>query len=230
MAELFPNVGFARVLLCVTLIFGSMSVPAQELTPRAFWPAPQGTKFLLLGSSYSTGDIVTDPSLPVTGVDSRIATGSIGYQQTISLAGRTASVAFQLPYVDGSSEGQFRGQPVERDVSGVGDFTATLSVNLIGAPAMTMAEFQEFRQNPKPIVATSLRIVVPTGEYETDKLINVGTNRWAAKLKLAYLQPIKEKWIFEMGAGVWFFEDNDEFCAEPTPRKLPILVNAYRSR
>jgi len=203
---------FRIVLLFVVMsVISHEPVIAQELTPRAYWPAPQGTKFLLLGSSYSTGDIVTDPSLPLSGVESRIVTGVIGYQQTINLAGRTASVEFQLPYVDGSTEGEFRGQSAGREISGVGDFIATLSVNLMGAPAMTAAEFQEFRHNPNPMIAASLRVVAPTGEYESDKLINVGTNRWAAKLKLAYLQPIKEKWVLEAGAGVWFFEDNDEF-------------------
>ena len=193
------------------LIVVSKSAFSQELTPRAYWPTPQGTKFLVLGSSYSTGDIVTDPSLPLVGVESRILTGVIGYQQTFSVAGRTATAEIQLPYVDGTTEGEYRGQPASRNISGVGDFMASLSVNLMGAPAMTAAEFQEFLQDPKPIIAASLKLVVPTGEYEADRLINVGTNRWATKLKLAYLQPIKEKWVVEMGAGVWFFEDNDEF-------------------
>ncbi|UCH46438.1 MAG: transporter [Betaproteobacteria bacterium] len=184
---------------------------AQEMTPRAYWPAPYGTKLVGLGYGYQTGDIVTDPSLPLVGVDSTIHNGTVFYQQTISLAGRTTNVQFEVPYVDGTTKGTFEGQPASANVSGLGDVRATIAVNLVGAPSMTGEEFQAFRQNPKPIVATSLKVVAPTGEYEADKLVNVGTNRWAAKIKLGYLQPMPKKTVLELAAGVWFFEDNDEF-------------------
>jgi len=91
------------------LIFVSKSAFAQELTPRAYWPAPHGTKFFTVGYAYSTGDVVTDPSLPLVGVDSRIKVGVVGYQQTISVAGRTSNVQITLPYVDGRPCGLFKG-------------------------------------------------------------------------------------------------------------------------
>ena len=200
-----------RVCVGMLLLAVAPSVFSQELTPRAYWPAPNGTKFVLAGYAYSTGDVVTDPTLPVAGVDSSIHQGVIAYQQTISLAGRTTNFQMQLPYADSSTTGLLAGTPVNREVSGVGDFSATLAINLMGAPSMTREEFQEFRKNPKPILATSLKVVVPTGEYEPDKLINVGTNRWAGKLKLGYLRPMPGRWVLEMAAGVWVFQDNDEF-------------------
>ena len=199
------------MFLCVMLMFVPTFALAQELTPRAYWPAPHGTKILITGYAYSKGDIVTNPSLPLVGVDSRISTGVVAYRQTVNLAGRTANVQIEIPYVDANTTGAYQGRPAERSVSGIADVSATLDVNLLGAPSMTAAEFQAFRQNPAPILAASIKVVAPTGEYEPDKLINVGTNRWATKLKLAYLQPMEGKWVLEMAAGVWFFEDNDEF-------------------
>ena len=187
------------------------SASAQELAPRAFWPAPQGTRFIGLGYAYSTGDVVTDPSLPLVGVDSGIDTTVVAYQHTVSFIGRTTNIQFEVPYVDGQTSGAYLGQPVERNVSGLGDVSATVSVNLMGAPSMTPEQFQAFRLNPKPILATSIKVVAPTGEYDADKLINAGTNRWAAKLKFGYIQPMPRKWVLELAAGVWFFEDNDKF-------------------
>ena len=208
---LFRKPCFVPALSCVFLSVLAVSVSAQELTPRTYWPAPHGTKFVVVGYSHSTGDIVTDPSLPLVGVDSTIDTGILAYQQTVNLAGRTTNIQFELPYVHGNTTGEFQGQAASREVSGIGDFSATLSVNLMGAPSMTKSEFQEFRKNPKPILATSIKVVAPTGEYDADKLINIGTNRWAAKLKLGYLVPMPAKTVLEMAAGVWIFEDNDEF-------------------
>ena len=203
---------YARVISLCVMLFGANGIAsAQELTPRAYWPAPYGTKLVGLGYAHSTGDIVTDPSLPLVGVDSTIDTAVVFYQQTISLAGRTSNIQIEVPYTDGTTKGAFEGQPAQANVSGVGDVTATIGVNLVGAPSMTREEFQAFRQNPKPVLATSLRVVAPTGEYNPDKLINVGTNRWAAKIKLGYLYPLPKRTVLELGAGVWFFEDNDEF-------------------
>ena len=56
-----------------------------------------------------------------------------------------------------------------------------------------------------------VKAVAPTGDYEEDKLINVGTNRWAGKAELGYMIPLHPKWLLELEAGVWFFGDNDDF-------------------
>ena len=80
-------------------------VSAQELAPRAYWPAPVGTNVLNIGYQYSSGDILTDPSLPVSGVDSQINFVQVGYQRTFNLFGRTANAQLSVPYSWGSSEG-----------------------------------------------------------------------------------------------------------------------------
>ncbi len=178
---------WTRALLA-SAVFGILAVPtfAQELSPRAYWPAPKGTQLFFVGYAYSWGDVVTDPSLPVVGVESGINTGVLGYVRTLSLWGRTSNILVEVPYVWGTTKGTLEGQPARRDVSGLGDVAVTLSANLLGAPSMSPAEFQELRRNPRQILGASLKLVAPTGDYEKDKLINVGTNRWAVKAELGY--------------------------------------------
>ena len=204
------------VSFCLTaaLVGASLASPdalAQDLSPRTYWPAPKGTRVLIVGYAHQTGDVVTDPSIPITGVDSRIDSAVLAYQQTIDLFGRTGNVQLELPFVDGTTTGMVSDQPGRRDVTGVGDIAATLTINLAGAPSMSAAEFQGLRRNPQPILGASIKVVAPTGEYENDKLINIGTNRWAVRLQLGYIRPLTPKWLLEMSAGAWFFQDNDEF-------------------
>lgn len=205
--------------------FVLLAVPsvAQELSPRAYWPAPRGTQLLFVGYSYSWGDIVTDPSLPVVGVDSRINTAVVGYMRTLNLWGRTSNILVEVPYAWGTTEGSVEGQPARRDVSGLGDVAVTLSANLLGAPSMTTAEFQELRQNPHQILGASLKLVAPTGDYEEDKLLNVGTNRWAVKAELGYAYPITSRSILELELGAWYIGDNDEFLGT-TREQAPIVA------
>jgi hypothetical protein len=211
--------------LLASAVFGLLAVPAvaQELSPRAYWPAPRGTKLFFAGYSYSWGDVVTDPSLPVVGVNSRINTGVVGYVQTLSLWGRTSNIVIEVPYSWGTTKGTLVGQPARRDVSGLGDVAVTLSANLLGAPSMTPAEFQELRRNPHQILGASLKLVAPTGDYEKDKLINVGPNRWAVKAELGYAFPIAARWILELELGAWYIGNNNAFRGR-TRAQAPIVA------
>ena len=219
----------AVYMAALLVLAGSASVDAlaQDLAPRTYWPAPAGTQLLIFGYAHQTGDIVTDPSIPITGVDSTIDSGVLAYRHSLGLFGRSANIQLELPYVDGTTTGMVSGQPGRRDVSGFGDVSATLTVNLLGAPSMSTAEFRELRQNPRPILGASIKVVAPSGEYEADRLINIGTNRWAMRLQVGYIRPLTPKWLLEVSTGAWFFEDNDEFLGE-TREQDPIgALNVY---
>jgi len=198
-------------IFLVAVGLASAFARAQELTPRAYWPAPKGTKVVTFAYQYSTGDVLFDQSLPLVGVDSRINLTQLSYLKTINLAGRTANVQFSVPYSWGTTEGVVDGVDRSRYVAGWADARARLSVNLLGAPTMGPAEFQQLRANPRPIVGASLQVSVPTGVYEEERLINVGTNRWAIKPAVGYIHPITKTWLSELDLGVWLFGDNDEF-------------------
>ena len=211
------------LILTLLLVSTVRTVGAQELSPRAYWPTPKGTKVAVAGYSYSFGDVLTDPSLPIAGLDSRIHVGLIAYLQTLSLCGRTANILVELPYIWGKTKGTFEGEPRSRDFSGIADIGITLSANLFGAPSMNPEQFRELRRNPHPILGASVKVLIPTGFYETDKLINVGANRWAIKTELGYMIPLENKWLLEIEGGVWFFTDNDEFLGM-TRKQDPVFA------
>lgn len=184
---------------------------AQELTPRAYWPAPRGTNLLVFGYQYSSGDVVTDPTLPVTGVDSQMNYLQATYLNTFSIFGRTANFQINQPYAWGTTKGEVEGRFRRRDISDFSDPRIVLSINLKGAPSMDREGFQELRANPRTIVGASLLIQPPTGGYDVDRLLNAGTNRWSTKLSIGAIWPIRPKWLFEAEIGTWFFSDNDDF-------------------
>jgi hypothetical protein len=76
---------------------------------------------------------------------------------------------------------------------------------------MDGAGFQALRKEPRTIVGASLLVQLPTGEYESDKLINLGTNRWAVKPAVGVIWPLRPTWLLEAEVGAWFFSDNDDF-------------------
>ena len=184
---------------------------AQELTPRVFWPTPKGTRVLVAGYSYSSGGVFLDLSLPIEDAESGINTGILAYTQTLNFWGRTSNILVDLPYAWGNAKGLFLGDPVKRDFSAFGDLSVTFNVNLRGAPTMTLEDFLAYRANPRPIIGASLKVVIPSGQYDSDRLVNVGANRWASRLKLGTVIILKPKLLMEISASTWIFGDDDDF-------------------
>lgn len=216
----------ARLTIAAILPLACGIVTAQELTPRAYWPMPDGTNVLVFGYQRSTGDIVTDPSLPLIGVDSEIDYLQIAYQRSFGVFGRSASLQLSLPYSRGSTEGIVDGTFQSRDTSGLTDARARFSINLKGAPSMAAAGFQALRAHPRVIVGASLLVQAPTGEYESDKVINLGTNRWSVRPAIGVIWPMAPRWLFEFEVGAWFFSDNDDFLGQ-TREQDPILSTEF---
>lgn len=199
------------ILVCVLCSLWVSDIAAQELAPRLFWPAPKGTSVMVAGYSHASGDVLFDLSIPIEDADSSVNTGILAYAHTLDLWGRTANFLVEQPYSGGTTKGLLLGEPASRDFSDFGDLSLSLSVNLRGAPTMNMEEFMAFRANPRPIIGVSLKVQVPTGKYDSDKLINVGSNRWAARLKLGTVMILRPKWLLELSASTWLFGDDNDF-------------------
>jgi len=88
------------LLLCLLASVGAMAKPgmAHESEPRAYSSAPVGTHFLMASYTQLGGDVLTDPSLPITNVTAKIDILALGYVQVFDFLGRTASVGVVLPY------------------------------------------------------------------------------------------------------------------------------------
>lgn len=181
---------------------------AQDLEPRAYSSSPIGTNFLAVGYSRSMGEIVFDPGLQIEDVDADISGLTIGYGRTFSLFGRQALVVGVMPYAWGDISGRVQEQARQIRRSGIGDARVKLSVNLLNGEALSLKEF--VKRPPKTIVGTSLTVLVPTGQYDPAKLINIGSNRWAFKPEVGVSHPMG-KWDLDAYAGVWFYASNGDF-------------------
>lgn len=194
---------------------------AQELEPRAFSPAPVGTNFIGLTYSLLSGQVLTDPSLPVSNVHANINSVSLGYVHVFDLAGRAASFGLLAPFISGDVSGDVLDAPAQVHRAGLGDMRFRFVVNLLGGPALSPQEFA--RRVPGTIVGASVTVIAPTGAYEPKHLVNVGSNRWAVKPEFGISQPVGN-WLLEATAGVWLFADNDSFLGNKRRSQAPLTT------
>ena len=59
-------------------------------------------------------------------------------------------------------------------------------------------------------MGASLQVSVPAGQYDSSKLVNIGTNRWSFKPEIGASKALGP-WTLELKAGVTLFTTNTDF-------------------
>jgi hypothetical protein len=198
----------ALLLAVVGFVGAAITVTAQDLEPRAYAASPIGANFLVVGGGRSTGDVLFDPSVPLTDVHATVEAATIGAGATFALFGRTALGVAAFPYVWANATGRVGETAGSATRSGLGDPRMKLSVNLLGGRALTLREYASAKR--PTIVGASLTVVAPLGQYDPRKLVNLGANRWSFKPE-AGISHLVGKWTLDGYAGVWLFTANNEY-------------------
>jgi len=199
----------------------SFSCVAQDLEPRAYINLPIDQNFLGVSYLYSEGEIFGAPSVPLSDGEIRIDGSIVGYARTFALNGNAAKFDIAIPYLCavGSAVRDDNNTRVGREVCGVGDARLRLIYNFYGAPAY---EIKEFRQHAKElVVGASLQVGVPTGIYNENKVLNIGSNRWFLRPEIGVSFPVR-KWEIEMALDAKIFGDNKEFVGDVTFSQDPV--------
>lgn len=215
---------FGAPVLVLCLLASLAEAPsAQQLEPRAYEPAPVGLNTLGVAYTDSSGSVGLDPAIPLKDVTARIHAAASYYGRTFGAFGRQAGVLVVVPYAWGKVEGDLTIPPAGHKIaepSGLADPSLRLSMNIVGGPALNLAEF---RARPRTtVLGASLAVVAPLGQYNPQVLINLGQNRWAFKPELGLSQPFGP-WRFEAYAGGWFYTDNTDYFGGHLRRQDPLL-------
>jgi len=204
----FRSGALASSCAIVLCLVGAAGLEAQDLEPRAFSPAPVSVNFAALGYGYSFGNVLLDPAIPIEDGKGRVHSLTGAYVRTFSLLGMSAKADALVPLAFGDWEGVLAGRDTSRSASGLGDPSVRLSVNFVGAPALAIPRFLTYRQGT--IVGASLRVVVPLGQYDEDRLINLGSHRWTFIPRVGVSRRLG-RWTVEGMVAAWLFTTNTSF-------------------
>ena len=92
-------------------------------------------------------------------------------------------------------------------------------MNFIGAPALPLAGFKDYKQNL--VVGASMQVFLPMSQYDPDRLVNIGTNRFSFKPELG-ISKTSGHFQLEFTAGASFYTVNKEFYQGKTRSQDPI--------
>jgi hypothetical protein len=194
------------VFLCVLL--ASVGATAQDLEPRAYSNVPVGLNILIVGYGYAEGGVSTDPALPVEDAEIRQHTTLLAFSRSFGLLDRLAKVDLIVPYSWLSGSATLAGQGFERDVVGFNDPRLRFTYNFYGAPALSLEDWLE--RPDDLVVGASLQVTAPLGQYDDERAVNLGNNRWSVKPEFG----ISKSWgpvSLELSSAVSFFQDNRDY-------------------
>ena len=212
----------AGAMLCiVALVFAATRACAAELEPRAYANAPVGLNFLIAGYAYSEGGLSTNPSSPIKDAHLRIHTEVLAYARTLDVWGKSGKFDVVLPYSQLSGTAMVDGQPAEREISGLIDPRFRFSVNFYGAPALSMQEFAGYRQDL--VIGASVQVSAPVGQYDSSRLVNLGSNRWYIKPDIG-ISKAYGPLTLELTTGVIFFTNNEDYYGGTTLEQDPVFT------
>ena len=210
-----------QLLVGAILVAASTGTRAQDLEPRLYANTPIGLNFLVAAYTYSHGGLATDPSFPLTDADLQINAAIFAYARSFEMWGQSAKFDAVLPVANISGTATYAGEPKERDITGMGDPRFRFSFNFYGAPAVSLEEFAGYEQDV--IVGASVQVSVPMGQYEPNKLVNVGTNRWSVKPEIGMSREFG-KLTLELNGSATYYTDNDNFLGGQTRQQDPIYA------
>ena len=203
----------------ILFLISLKSLTAQTLEPKLYANTPVDVNVLFTGVGYTEGAIPENQILGLENPNLKINTAFLAYGRTFDVLGHNAKFDLILATSSLSGTGQQYGIDVSRDVNGMADTKARLTFNLLGGPALSLQEFASYQQDT--IVGLSIQATIPTGQYDSSKLINIGRDIWSIKPAIGISKVVSD-YTFEFTADAEFYTTNNDFYGGIKREQEPI--------
>jgi hypothetical protein len=230
------------VTLAIILLY-SGSALATDDGARAYWKGRHGSQgfsiqYLNLdlqasGSQqfapgeYLYADADVEATLMIAGYARNLVLFDRLSSLLIGVAGGSVDVAGKAT----SSISPTPGIAFSESASGYADPVIQLDVNLYGTPPMKR-NFELLDYEPTWTIDVATMLALPIGAYDSDKMVNLGQNRWFGRIAL----PVKYHFgvfapgymkSFEVTPSVWLFAENDDFMGQKLENDPMLQLEAH---
>jgi hypothetical protein len=219
--------------MAITLSFSGTALAVDD-GARAYWKGRDGTNaisFQYLNLNLQASDTVQfDPAhfiYPNADVEANVMIATWARHMTlfnrpsvlsVNLAAGSVDVAVDTSLTPPGFLPPSPGPSLHQSASGYADPSVQLDVNLVGTTPL-ISNVQLANYEPTWTVDAAVMLAFPVGEYDEDKLVNMGLNRWWGRIAF----PVKYHFgvfspgymsSFELIPSVWIFDENDDFLGQ----------------
>ena len=204
----------------LAILHGPDEARAQFTDAHNYDNTPVGVNQLELGYAFVHANASIDTSLVIAGANLNLNQALIDYTYYFGLFDRLTWVQAALPVA--RLGGSITGSNIESSIAGSGDSSYALAMLLKGGPALSVAQFDNYR--PTTTVGVSFTFTAPTGLYNADRILNLGSDRWSFKPEIALSHPFgpEQKWQLDAYANAYFYTDNTSYHGREILRQEPL--------
>ena len=221
-------------MTCAVLALCACLLPATRAQAQGDGPhnlplIPIGTNIFTPQVLVLSGNFNPQGTVLVPGAEIDVIAAPITYIRTFAMGSRFGRLFLVAPIstIDASVaafdpiSGVLR--TPERRRSGFMDPMVTMHIGLVGAPALTLPEFVKHKKSFQMVAI--LGTSIPVGTYDSDRLINLGTNRWSFRTGIGTVFPFGNRTALEMSNNLYFFTDNTDVSGPADERsQAPLYV------
>lgn len=185
----------AATVLLAASAFGIAHAAEIATDPGDYQALPAGTSAGVLYIQHTEHDTLRSDGKTVP-VDAKLRTdiGLARYIHFMEIGGFIADPQVIIPF----------GQ-VDLDVAGT-----SASASGVGDPLVGGTLWLVNRPEQKQWFGVSAFVSLPLGDYDNDRAVNIGRNRWKTILQAGYVTGLGDKFMLDLLAETAFYGDNDE--------------------
>jgi hypothetical protein len=192
---------------------------AQDDGARGYLLVPDGTRAFTIQGIAERSNQSLDPGSVIPDGKLKLRIALLQFTQTFSVGGQQAAAFAVLPVGKVSGSVDLPTGDISGASTGTGDLILGAAVGVAGSPALAPADYMKFR--PGFALGVLGKVYVPTGQYDSSKILNLGSNRWAFQLGLPMNYALGKSMVdpalttFELTPAVMFFTDNKGASQKP---------------
>ncbi len=200
-------------------VFAPMLASAQ-IPARFYWKGLAGANAVpVIYQDFNGNSNPLDPAhviSPETTIDAEVV--SVGAAKLLPLFDRTATIAFLGTMGRMTSAVEAGGETASESARGYGDPMLEFGINVIG-PSAIMDIPDMIRYEPKFSLDLIADLYFPVGEYDSERALNIGQNRWYGRVGAPIVWQFGG-WVpgrrttLEALPSLWLFGDNTDFVGE----------------
>ncbi len=206
--------------------------------PRSFPLLPKDINLLTVYALGQNGDQLLDPGQRIPDADIDAYIGILQYTRTFDVKGHLGAAFVAVPYANVEGTVPFDGSrdDVSASDTGFGGLILGGVIGIVGSPALAGKDLVEY--DPGFQLGVVGKTFLPTGSYDSDEIISVGSNRFAGQVVLPLTYSFGSSMAdptmttFEVLPSVTVFSDNTDPSgdAETTGQDPLFILESHVTR
>ncbi len=221
-------------VILLIILSGALKVYPQLDGARVYWPLPKNTNILAvhfvsgtLNATWNNFELIQ----PSINIQNNLY--MLTYTRVQPVLGRTAYWTIMLPAAQIETNTSLPVPELSQVGKGLADPGISATINLFGAPGMRAKDF--IRYDLTTTVNFGVKATFPLGTYDSDEMLNVGSNQYKIRFSLPIVQALSfwapgERFVLDVMPTATIITNNKNSMGNEIKQDPLYVIESHLSR